>query len=410
MINKERNKMKKQISEYIDKFSEYIDSHSKFIYKLCSNRWVLFFSVICCLWVEFSAAQAIGQKSWFPYQCVAVNWISYIILVLLTIFFIFKIRKEGKWFRVDLFRLLTSAIGRKWLSLFFLLVFLMQITWFIDTTFEIVVHGKIGWESLYCLLPLITMVALNVFFPSVDTRPSPPINPEKRTFLVTGFSTVSNITYNNIDLFLKPFLNLYGDIKYNIQEVVILCSSTLFKADFCLSLDDIMKLYKDGVDADTLAEFDKSLRKYNDKEFGISNRPEKFKDIIRDIIKINTKVEVDIHLSQNINYDDFNTAYDEIGKVLSKWEKNTERTVINVSPGTKMLTCALTLHALKGHRLIFFTEQVKQDDKKAEQKNVPKSIDVNVFSISDLIRDLIDEYDESDKKDGEKQDNENIIS
>lgn len=92
-----------------------------------------------------------------------------------------------------------------------------------------------------------------------------------------------------------------------------------------------------------------------------------------------------------VDMNNFEECYNAVEKRLGECEGgDTRGTVINVSPGTSALTSALTLHAIRGQRLMTYNKQ--GGDHKG---NVNVKVRLDVFSVETLVRELRRELDES---------------
>lgn len=92
-----------------------------------------------------------------------------------------------------------------------------------------------------------------------------------------------------------------------------------------------------------------------------------------------------------VDMNNFEECYNAVEKRLGEYEGgDTHGTVINVSPGTSALTSALTLHAIRGQRLMTYNKQ--GGDHKG---NVNVKVGLDVFTVETLVRELRRELDES---------------
>lgn len=92
-----------------------------------------------------------------------------------------------------------------------------------------------------------------------------------------------------------------------------------------------------------------------------------------------------------VDMNNFEECYNAVEKRLGECEGgDTRGTVINVSPGTSALTSALTLHAIRGQRLMTYNKQGGE-----HKGNVNVKVRLDVFSVETLVRELRRELDES---------------
>lgn len=92
-----------------------------------------------------------------------------------------------------------------------------------------------------------------------------------------------------------------------------------------------------------------------------------------------------------VDMNNFEECYNAVEKRLGEHEGgDTRGTVINVSPGTSALTSALTLHAIRGQRLMTYNKQGGE-----HKGNVNVKVRLDVFTVETLVRELRRELDES---------------
>ena len=92
-----------------------------------------------------------------------------------------------------------------------------------------------------------------------------------------------------------------------------------------------------------------------------------------------------------VDMNNFEECYNAVEKRLGECEGgDTRGTVINVSPGTSALTSALTLHAIRGQRLMTYNKQGGE-----HKGNVNVKVRLDVFTVETLVRELRRELDES---------------
>lgn len=319
--------------------------------------------VFLWLYLEYCLAFWIEKKETSPYL---VIWV--------TVFFTFFLLKLAvvNHFKVSpltIRKMMTNALGFKWLSLLFVLTFAMQLAWFVDAAYKLFVEGNNDIKIIcQCGLTFFSLLVVNILFP-IGERKSKTLSSDNRKLLISGLSVSKvygkndefSITKNNIDLLLKPMH------EYLIEKVVIIRSNTLLKSDFA---DDVDDSYIDK----------KSKEEYNNKHSDSS-----FVDCIKKIISKRLGKEVNVILSDPVNYDDFDTVFEETSKQLRVHENNTLETVVFITPGSATVTSALTPLAIRGKRLLVFAAQ--------GEKGMPlRESQIDVLTVEDLLSELWGEY------------------
>lgn len=347
------------MSKWFDKLKMF-SNHSAFV---CGM-------VLLWMYLEYCIALLIKGESMNPYLIAGI--------VVFTVLFVLKLSvvNHFKVSPLTIRKMMTNALGFKWLSLLFVLTFTMQLAWFVDATYKLFVDGDSSIVNIsQCGLTLFSLIVINLLFPIVD-RKKTKIPTDKRTLLVTGFSGNGIIQGKNLDLFLKPFVKKNNSVSYeNIKKVVIIVSDTLYNC----TLDTTVK-NKDN----------KILWNNYDSAKPI-DREKPFREFIQHEVKNIIKRDIEVILSKPVSYDDFDVIYVEVSEQLRKHETNTSQTVVFITPGSATVTSALTPLAIKGKRALLFAAQGIKD--------MPlKESDIDVFSVEDLLNELWGEYEIDSQK------------
>lgn len=343
----------------------------------------IFVSGMVILWlcVEYSVARMIRYQTFLPYTDAWENYLFWCLTVIFFSLFLCKLAviNEFKISSLTLKKMMSNALGFKWLSLLFILTFMMQLTWFIDATYKIFVDAELGlsaWqEGGKAALTLFSILIINLLFPTTERYAVKNFLIEKRTLLVSAFSVMNEITDKNIDLFLKPFHLKDKVEQFPFNKVVIIISNTLSNCNMSAQLV-----------ASYSSIFD--LNRYNSL-VDHSLRLDVFKEFMQKIIEDKYGRKVEIVLSAKVDYNIFDTIFFETIRQLKNHENNTTQTVVHISPGSAIVSGALTALAIKGNRLLLYTEQ---------KLWTPQIFDINVFSIEDLLSELWGEYEADSQK------------
>lgn len=335
----------------MNKWFELLKTFSNHSYFVCAM-------VFLWMYLEYCLALLIENKDVTPY------WGMW--LIVFVVFFLLKLAvvNHFKVSPLTIRKMMTNALGFKWLSLLFVLTFAMQFAWFVDAAYKLFVDGDNDIKIIcQCGLTFFSLLVINLLFP-IDDRKQRGVSLEKRQLLVSGFSVSKDaIIARNIDLFLKPIKN------YPIKKVIIIRSEALLNLPFA----DEVKTYNE-----------KLWEQYNTAK-DIKERKLLFLKYIKKVIFEETEKDVEVILSDSVSYDDFDVIFEETSKQLRIHEKNTSQTVVFITPGSAIVASALTPLAIKGKRLLLFAEQGKPEMPLKESQ-------VDVLTVEDLLNELWGEY------------------
>ena len=176
-----------------------------------------------------------------------------------------------------------------------------------------------------------------------------------------------------MNLFLKPFE------KYPIKSVIVVLSENYLKFQLA---DDFKKLGEE--------DFIEICDEYN-KSDEVEVRRNLFQRLLERLLNNKTNRKIEVVLSEPVDYDDFDDIYMETSKLLNRYEKGTNETVVFITPGSSTISSALTPHAIKGQRMLLFAEQNKS--------GWPlKEAELDVFTVEDLLNELWGEYEIDSQK------------
>lgn len=320
------------------------------IIKLYEASWFTLFIVLPLIltseWLWFHRIKGCQICSVFELYDVSIDLLLVISSVVLTILVVGGFMCKTYTFSIELVKsFINNALGSKWRSLFFILLFLVHISWLSDTCLDYFIKSEGGWiEILICLIGI---CLLFIVFP-IEKIQKKSENKNNRTLLITGISRISAFS---IQGFLKPLCRYP-----NINKIVILSSSSAFSFDdkkheeaifsYIETLpDDIKKILKESYMLDLPLE---EKKKY--LSLFIKNR-------IKTIEAYKDK-NVDVYFSNPVSYDNFEDCYKIMKELLYKHEKGkTFETIINTSPGTAAVSGVMTIYAIKQNRLLTYTTQ-----------------------------------------------------
>lgn len=293
------------------------------------------------------------------------------------------------------YRFLSNAFGSRPLNLLFGFIFVMHLSWICDSAYNLVFYDNEVFSFLRLLLAIGGMIGIFIIFPTrKGNKKSIPI--EKRTLLVMGLSEIKvglnkddpTKIYSNIEVAIKPF----GKYKF-IKKVVILLSENIVKAGDCIDINLIQD--HEGLQ--------KALKNYKEKIVALADSKEKIKGIksiteldeeiiipaLRKIIQESIKYyypqienvdKIQILFTSSVDYDNFSRCYKVVDEALMRKEEKTASTIINISPGTAIVTSVMSIQAIKGDRQLVYTKQSGNKD----LVDPP----TNVWTLGQLMREL----------------------
>lgn len=332
----------------------------------------------------------ISYKCYNPLCC--NPYFGFVITLLFILIFFISIGCILQYFSLSaltLFRFLNNEIGSRPLNLLFALVFAMHLSWICDSGYDLVFKDEelylVYWSRLG--LAIIGMTCVFLIFPK-RKKIKYPIPPEKRKLLVMGLSEIKlNEDINNIETAVIPFSEYV-----NIKTVVVLLSENMNpvragkddnkKIDLTL-LNPETKLYEAYENYKNIIHNYKNAPIKKDAITALENLLiEKIKDSFPAVLSPD---EIQFIFTEPVSYNDFDTCYTTIDSYLKKYEKNTEETVINISPGTALVTGVMSIHAIKGQRQLVYTKQ--SNNKKLEMI----AYNPDVWTLGQLMQELTHE-------------------
>ena len=311
-------------------------------------------------------------------------------------------------------RFLNNALALRWLSIVFILGFLIHLSLISEISYYILVNGQPQFIQL--LIAVFCLFYLCWIFP-IKTNTRNVEDKSKKTLLITGLTVP--ISTRSLELLFKPFEEISG--YQNIKDMVIIVSTKLYEkaSNEHPSISSLKKIAQETkyqelqVLADKITlprglEFD--LKKIDELIHGNSswidsylnylkeNNQNKLNEILIYVLSQYLRVKFPAYsnkcvsfqlTSANYDYNDFDSCFNAIGEVLKNHEKKrkngTLETLIHISPGTSVVSAAMSIHAIKEYRSLVYTRQ---------DNSVLTSFDVNVWNTQDILKELWKETEE----------------
>ena len=282
-----------------------------------------------------------------------------VVLPLVGIFLIMVIigvyRKVYAFDKLIIKDFLANSLAGGYVAITFLITFLITCA-LVPTVIRDFVAGEqlAWWGPIVCILA----IPLEVLIYPITTGEKP-FRLEEREILVSAISASTAERQN--DGFCYPFKSCI-----NIKELWVIVSPQ--------SLEMAQTAHPDISDpSQAMTEHIKSLllerEPYKDKPEQIS--------------------ELQIHISKPVEFNDFDDCYLKAKELFNKiGEEKASRTIVNISPGTAMISSVLSMFAIQGNRMLGYNKQNKES-------NSFTVSEANVLSMKELIEEMIIEIQNS---------------
>lgn len=284
-------------------------------------------------------------------------------------------------------RFFDSTIKKNILTIFLLIFFLSNLTWFMDIVYKLMFeHGNFWCEFWHAFICSISMIFAILLFPYSNYVK------DEKNIIISGISVSGeNLTYYNFEGLLKMFKKGkgYESGEFDKIEKICIIPSTALK-DAKIHIDN--KLKSDTIEEPETKEttektrnelaklylsdkiFKQDVDDYNlfiDEHSGgssgihLQEQHKKLSDIFSYYFNKTRSKQIAIEFLDPIDY---NSEYKEmINKIHNSLEKLSQTTstynaYIYVSLGTSLLTSALTIMAVKGNRKIMYLDQKTKKD------------------------------------------------
>lgn len=328
------------------------------------------------------------------YRCTAI-WIGvaiFIVLILPNWIFNWRaIKLKNYDLRERLSRLVANTCSGNAVDIALIFVFLIYTAQISAAVNDAIINGCPWWR------PIIYTVALGV---SVLQKPLLTDGRRENTakVLITGLSNITyfvnnNVESSNIEPAILP-IKRYGS---SIELVVLIVSKESFKPiKKPVSMpDNIDNLPLYSLLSPYFADSGTTGSDAQAKEGLLTNQ-----QLIEIIRKLCNKPDLEVIISPTVDFDNF----EECNKVIMSQTKaildDNKRNyddcdlMFNISPGTKMLTGAMTINAIKSERHIVY---ISQDRHKIDIDKVI-AYDPNVIDLYEQFSELVMEISDNDNK------------
>lgn len=304
-------------------------------------------------------------------------------------------------------RFLDNSLKGNLVVLITVLVFLMQLTWFIDYMSESISYidvldtRNIGKYLLRAIVPFVGMLITVFLFPYPD-NPVPDIT--NKSTMISSLSVTKSgngylISANNIDLITKPLNNEVYDsnktkhTRLSIKKIYIIPSYEVLTAKICQkcakedatellgNIEQYNKRQARLFDSDAISSVEEKWNKLSPHEKKLTFI--KLESIVSSFVENNN---VEVKFAQPVDYNSFATVCERAQQLLKMYEDNTNDTLLYISPGTNISGSALAIMSIVGERVILYQEQFISDSKLIW-------VDPSVDTLSSWYKDLQKEAD-----------------
>ena len=297
---------------------------------------------------------------------------------------------------------LSNSVKGALVRFIILFLFLANVTWTIDCMYSIFMDSHIS-SILHALIPVSSLIILIYAYPYIR-KDEPTL--EEKTVIVSSFSlgmrptkedpqkTEIGVTWNNIDLFLKPYVDrIYlAKRKSQITEPESVKLTKINKHIIIPSMADI------NID-DTILDNDSKLPDYITPKIdhirkrvldlqqsdNSRNSYEKLASRLEMLIEVISGMSVTVEVRKECDYDDFDKL-NALFQVILK-DLDPDKTLLYINPGTVIASSCLAILSVVGGRTLMYLEQ--------EKRKQLLSIYVSPDKMKDWFRDLINDANNS---------------
>lgn len=301
----------------------------------------------------------------------------------------------GKWIKdrsifksVILTKLLANAISPRPLGTAYLLLFAIHIGWLTNVTMSLFLPNKdLCGLIINVGVCLFGLFVLTVFFPFAQ---------EKKEegcikVFVTGISTIMGKvpnTYAAINI--RPLVRILQLAANDEKSELLILQTEDFKKD---EENQSNKIY------DTLSQLvweeGYGLCK---EEFMKMELDDRIRQYIRDVAKkefpekMSALDNLNIQFSTPCDYNDFKSCFNALNDLIIDKDDARHKLIFNLTPGTKLVSSLITLHAIHGGRDLYFYSQ----DSKIEDDKHLQPVDKNRIPLHNILSQALETMDAQD--------------
>ena len=280
-----------------------------------------------------------------------------VILILIVFLWIIGWINDAKFGlkRMVLSKLLSNAIGLRWLSLLYLALFVIHVGWLGNVLNNLFSSSKL-FEAVYSFgICVAVIVFLIIFFPDGRAQKEP----DAKKVLISGISEIKvpyDRNYNKLNLI--PLIRILQ--KYPLSE----CELLILRSDYNRIKDeDLSKAIQNVLEFvyDPEEKKDKNEREQYAKLL-LDNKPvkEQLETLIKEVAKkegISDINQLSIDWTVPCDYNVFKSCHDALAEKIRAKDDDHHRFIFYISPGTALVGSLITLMAIDGDRELFYYSQ-----------------------------------------------------
>ena len=338
---------------------------------------------LATVWEESGFRWPIGLTT---YDCPIVEWIFLLLICISFFWFIswsvyYLCTAKDKSWGTRFNQLVNNTFSGSAYSLFSIMAFLTLLAWLPDACYEFVNSGRGLWGILINLLAMIALLSLRPICYEKEQ-----VEPEERRVLLTGLSNISINAGKQLNLMpaIRP-LEAYPNID---RIVVLLSDSVLFGIDHLATgvakteFEAPLTAYTGAIKRIGLPNLEQHKLQPNAPEMSVITG--ELTRLLQALIRAKYGREVEITYTVPVDYNRFGSCNDVCYRALqdlthSKYKDR--EIVVNITPGTSIVSSVMLLNAIKGGREMVY---VNQSTNKLITDETP---DVMINHMNDWLQD-----------------------
>lgn len=299
---------------------------------------------------------------------------------------------------------LSNSVKGALVRFIILFLFLANVTWAIDCMYSIFMDSHIS-SILHALIPVSSLIILIYAYPYIG-KDEPAL--EEKTVIVSSFSlgrrptqedpqkTEICLTWENIDLFLKPYVDsIYLAKKKSQPTEPESVKLTKIKKHIIIPSPSMENIdIDDTILNNNYKRPDYITQKINDicqcvldlqQSNNSRNSYEKLASRLEMLIEVVSGMSVTVEVRKECDYDDFDTLNASFQVILK--DLDPDKTLLYINPGTVIASSCLAILSVVGGRTLIYLEQ--------KNRTQLLSIYVSPDKMKDWFRDLLNDANNS---------------
>lgn len=297
-------------------------------------------------------------------------------------------------------KLLSNAVGPRWLSLAYLSLFVLHLGWLGNALMNLFSSNSL-LEAMYSLvICVVVMFVLILFFP--DGREQKDKECCGQVF-ISGLSTMNTDmskwpkVYDGLSLNIIPLVRIFQLLENRpIKPLMVILLSDAYQnnKETCDTMRHIIGLVNHEATKhfDELIDFKERIRLLI-REFGIREFPEK-KELINSI---------EIDFTNPCSYlEDYDIAFSFLERKIKNLDDSKHQLYFNLTPGTVLVSSLMTLMAIDSNRDLYYYSQKKmqsassatEEEKEKFKFGLLQPIDKSKISMKSLVSQALETIDD----------------